>query len=73
MIMIIQFIARKVGSQAGKIHAPNESKQDSTQESQAGQVILIESRCTCIQYASNGLHKDKLPQVNAANSIKLQL
>ena len=70
---MIQFIAHKVGNQAGKIHALHESKQDSTQESPGGQVILIESKCTCIHYTSNGLHKAKLLQVKAANYIKLPL
>ena len=71
--MIIQFVARKVGSQVGRIHAPHESKQGSTQEPPSGQVILIESRCTCIHYTSNGLHKTKLPQVKVANYIRLPL
>ena len=71
--MIIQFIARKTGSQAGRIHAPHESKQGSTQEPPGGQEFLIDYKCTCIQYTTNGLHKAKLPQVNIANCIKLPL
>ena len=71
--MIIQFIARKIGSQAGRIHAPHESKQGSTQEPPGGQEILIDYKCTCLQYTTNGLHKAKLPQVKAANYIKLPL
>ena len=71
--MIIQFIACKTGSQAGRIHAPHESKQGSAQEPPGGQEILIDYKCTCIQYTTSGLHKAKLPQVKAANYIKLPL
>ena len=71
--MIIQFIAHKVGSQAGKIHALHESKQGSTQEPPGDQETLIGYKCTCIQYTTNGLHKAKLLQVKAANYIKLPL
>ena len=71
--MIIQFIARKIGSQAGRIHALHESKQGYTQEPPGGQEILIDYKCTCIQYTTNGLHKTKLPQIKAINYIKLPL
>ena len=71
--MITQFVVRKAGSQVGKIHAPHELKQGSTQEPPGGQEILIGYKCTCIQYTTNGLHKAKLPQVKVANYIKLPL
>ena len=69
---MIQFIVHKAGNQAEKIHTPHESKQDSTQEPPSGQEILIDYKCICIQYTSNGLHKAKLPQVKSAICIKLQ-